>query len=97
VVASREDVLLVPNRALRTQGRNRTVEVLDAEGKTSTRQVQVGMTSEQMTEILGGLQPGDKVVIPTTTTAAPRVGGIGGPGGPVPGGPGGGVVIRQGG
>jgi multidrug efflux pump subunit AcrA (membrane-fusion protein) len=95
VVASREDVVVVPNRAIRTQGRNRTVEVLDAEGKTSTRPVQVGMAGEQITEILEGLQPGDKVVIPTTTTAAPRVGGLGGPvGGP---GPGGGVVIRQGG
>ena len=93
ITQSKADVVYVPNRALRTQGRTRTVEVLDAEGKTSTRPVQVGLANDQITEILNGVQPGDRVVIPTTTTAAVRApgglgggfGGPGGPGGPPPG------------
>ncbi|HXI16450.1 MAG TPA: hypothetical protein VNM48_08765, partial [Chloroflexota bacterium] len=49
---------------------------------------QVGVSNDQLTEILGGLQPGDKVVIPTTTAAAARI-----PGAPG-GGPGGGAAFR---
>ncbi len=79
VSASKEDAVLAPNRAIRTQGRTRTVEVLEADGKTTTRPVQTGLTNEQVTEIVGGLQPGDRVVIPSTTTAAARVPGLGGP------------------
>jgi HlyD family secretion protein len=76
VTTRKEDVVLVPSRALRTQGQGRTVEVLAADGQTTTtRQVQVGVTSDQMTEIVGGLQPGDRVILPTTTAGA-RVPGL---------------------
>jgi HlyD family secretion protein len=99
--AARENTVVVPNRAVRTQGRNRTVEVLQEDGKAATRPIQVGMTNDQLTEVTGGLQPGDKVVIPSTTTAAARVPGLGGPGGAPAGGFGGGpapagnaVVVR---
>jgi multidrug efflux pump subunit AcrA (membrane-fusion protein) len=69
--------VLLPSRALRTQGQGRTVEVLEADGQTTTtRQVQVGMASDQMTEIVGGLQPGDRVILPATTTAGARVPGL---------------------
>ena len=86
VTSAKEDTVVVPNRALRTQGRTRTVEVLSAEGKGEQRQVQVGVSNDQLTEILGGLQPGDKVVIPTTTTAAARIPGAPGGFGGAPGG-----------
>ncbi len=80
VVDQRDNVLLVPNRAVRVQGRNRVVDVL-VDGKPETRPVTVGLSNDQMTEIANGLQEGDQVVIKTTTTVAPRVGGFGGPGG----------------
>ena len=98
VTQAREDTVVVPNRALKTQGRNRTVEVLLADGKTEQRTVQVGLANDQQTEVLNGLQPGDRVVIPGTTTAAPRLGGAGGggfAGGPPAGG--GPVFIQRGG
>lgn len=85
-VTRRENVLLVPNRAVRTQGRNRIVEVM-VDGKPVVRPVTVGLSNDQFTEIANGLQEGDEVVIPSTTTAAPRVsgpGGFGGVGGPMP-------------
>ncbi|MBI2863074.1 MAG: efflux RND transporter periplasmic adaptor subunit [Chloroflexi bacterium] len=89
--ARRENVVLAPNRAVRTQGRNRTVEVM-VDGKTETRTVSVGMSNDQFTEISSGLQEGDVVVIPSTTTATPRVGQAGGFGGM----PGGGVMVPGG-
>ncbi|MBI3973354.1 MAG: efflux RND transporter periplasmic adaptor subunit [Chloroflexi bacterium] len=82
VTAEKNNVVVVPNRAIKTQGRNRAVEVLDLNGKTEARQVQIGLANDQQTEIVGGLQPGERVVIPTTSTAQVRVPGFGGaPGG----------------
>src|SRR6185503_7064829 len=101
VTQARENTVVVPNRAVRTQGRNRMVEVQLADGKSEQRQVQVGLANDQQTEILNGLQPGDKVIIPSTTTAAPRLGGgaggnagFGGGGAPPGGGP---VFFQRGG
>ncbi len=90
VETSRKDnVLLVPNRAIRTQGTNKMVEVISG-NKTEMKQVQTGASNDQMTEIVSGLKQGEQVVIPSTTTRAPtfNVGGagLGGPGGFRPGG-----------
>jgi HlyD family secretion protein len=74
-VAERNNVLVVPNRAVRTQGRNRVVDVVLDGDKTETRTVRVGMANDQLTEVQAGLTEGETVVIPTTTTTAPRVGG----------------------
>ncbi len=88
----RQNVLAVPNRAVRTQGRTRYVEVLVDGGRTERREVQTGLSNDQLTEIVSGLKEGERVVIPGTTTAQPRVptGGFGGPpggfGGPPPAG-----------
>jgi HlyD family secretion protein len=71
-VARVEDVLLVPNRAVKQQGRSRTVDVM-VDGKKETRTVTVGMSNDQYTEITDGLNEGDLVVVTGTTTAAPRV------------------------
>jgi macrolide-specific efflux system membrane fusion protein len=75
------DVLLAPNRAIARQGTERNVEVVDAAGAVATRPVQVGLSNDQVSEIVGGLQPGDRVVLPaarpTTTTAALPAGGLG--------------------
>jgi macrolide-specific efflux system membrane fusion protein len=54
-----------------------------------TRTIRTGVQNDQLTEITDGLEEGDQVVIPGTTTRAPNVGG---PGGAVPK-PGGGAVF----
>jgi multidrug efflux pump subunit AcrA (membrane-fusion protein) len=86
---SRQGVVLAPNRAIKTQGQNKTVQVQTAAGTTETRAVKVGLSNDQMTEITSGVQAGDKVVIAGTTTAAvsptgavPGVGALAGTGGP---------------
>jgi HlyD family secretion protein len=83
VVAERDNVLTVPNRAIRTQGRQKVVTVL-FEGQQMQVPVQTGLASDTATEITSGLKEGDVVVLNATTAAQPRVGGGFG-GGPGPG------------
>ncbi|MCL6650446.1 MAG: efflux RND transporter periplasmic adaptor subunit [Chloroflexi bacterium] len=86
ITEEKEGVLLVPNRAITLQGRNRVVTVL-VNGKEEVRPVQVGMSNEQFTEVVSGVNEGEQVLIKTTSTTAPRIGSPGmGPavgGGPV--------------
>ena len=91
IVDRRENVLLVPNRAVRTQGRQRFVQVESTAGPIQSP-IQIGLQNETQTEVTSGLKEGDKVVIQQTTTT--RVTGPGGPGGPGGGPPGGGPVVR---
>jgi RND family efflux transporter MFP subunit len=89
VTDHKEDVLLLPNRAIRTQGRERVVDV-SFKGETFAVPVQVGMVGDSSSEITAGLKEGDTVVINTQPTNRIPIN-IGGPGG----GPGGGAVIRR--
>ncbi len=66
VVDRKDNVLLVPNRAVRTQGRAKMVEVMAGE-RTELRTVQTGASNDQSTEITSGLEEGEQVVIPSTT------------------------------
>ncbi|MDP2728675.1 MAG: efflux RND transporter periplasmic adaptor subunit [Dehalococcoidia bacterium] len=92
VTQQRNNVILVSNRAIKTQGRNRTVQVLLPNGTTETRTIQIGMSGDTNTEATSGLQEGDKVVIPTTSTTSRGVPGAGGLGGA----PGGGMFVMPG-
>lgn len=83
VYQQRDNILVVPNRAIRTQGRTRTVQVLLPSGATETRTIRTGMSGDQTTEVVEGLQEGEKVTIPTTATTS-QTSGFGGGG--LPGG-----------
>jgi hypothetical protein len=73
--------LLVPNRAIRTQGRNRVVSVQTAQGTVSTP-VTIGLQNDNFSEVQSGLKEGDVVVINTTpTTSSTNNAQGGGPGG----------------
>jgi RND family efflux transporter MFP subunit len=82
VVDERDNVLTVPNRAIRTQGRQKVATVL-FEGQQMQVPVQTGLASDTATEITSGLKEGDVVVLNATTATQARTGGgpgIGGPG-----------------
>ncbi|MBM2810939.1 MAG: efflux transporter, family, subunit, partial [Chloroflexi bacterium] len=86
ITAQREDVLVVPNRAITRQGQDRTVLVNTANGPL-VRKVQVGMSNDQNTEITDGIEEGEEVVLPTTAARASVPGARPGqPGGLIPGG-----------
>jgi RND family efflux transporter MFP subunit len=78
ITQQKDNVLMVPNRAIRTLGRQKVATVL-FEGQQIQVPVTTGMNNDTMTEVTSGLKEGDVVLISGTTTAQPR----GGPGGPV--------------
>jgi multidrug efflux pump subunit AcrA (membrane-fusion protein) len=78
VVDQRNDVLMVPARAVHTQGNQKFVTVL-YKGQSIQEPVTTGLTNDQSIEITNGLQVGDTVVLNQTQT---QTGGGGrGPGG----------------
>jgi len=83
VVEQRDNVLLVPNRAVKTSGKQKTVTVLQ-DGKSTQVAVTLGMSGDTQSEVTSGLNEGDVVVIQQTTTTSsnqggPSAGGLGGP------------------
>jgi HlyD family secretion protein len=95
IVAERQNVLLVPNAAITSEGGQRYVQVLSTTGTTEKRAIKTGVTDYTNTEVTEGLNEGEKVIIPqstkkTTTTTQQQPGGIMMPGvgggGPPPGG-----------
>ncbi len=82
VVEQRENVLLVPVRAIKTIENARTVTALAA-GKQTQVNVTVGYSDDVQAEVTSGLNEGDIVIIqPTTKTSS---GGFEMPGGEPPG------------
>jgi HlyD family secretion protein len=62
ITLEKEDVLLVPNRAIQPIGRRRVVKVVDGR---NIREVEVvtGLSNESETEIVEGLAEGQKILI----------------------------------
>jgi RND family efflux transporter MFP subunit len=80
VVQQRDNILLVPNRAVKTSGKQKIVTVLK-DGKQTQVNVTLGMSSDTQSEVTGGLNEGDVVIVQqTTTTTQSGPAGFGGPG-----------------
>jgi hypothetical protein len=86
----KENVTRVSSSALTTVGDRTTATVLQDDGTTQTVQVEVGLQGDTTTEVLGGLSPGDTVVLPEQADSATDGFSFpaGGPGGAVVSGPG---------
>jgi len=87
VVQQKDNVLLVPNRAIKVTRNQRTVQVME-NGQLVEKQIRTGMSNDQFTEVTDGLTEGQEVAIITTATNQPISGGLGGMFG------GGGTTIR---
>ena len=85
VVQQASNVLMLPNSAITHLGNLAFVNLLGRDGKTQTRQqVQLGATGDQSSEIVSGLNEGDKVVLPQLKApAGAGARGLGGGGGGV--------------
>jgi HlyD family secretion protein len=69
LVQSRNNVLMVPNRAITRQGQTTTVQVVS--GKTTeTRTVTTGLSDSSNTEITEGLSEGEQVLIKSSTSTS---------------------------
>jgi RND family efflux transporter MFP subunit len=65
IIERRDDVLLIPNRAIRGTLENPKVVVLVDE-QAEEREITLGLTDGINTEVLSGLQEGEQVVLPTS-------------------------------
>ena len=63
------DVLAVPNAAVKTDNLGTYVQVLDANGQPQKVSVEIGLANDTYTEIISGLNEGDKVVTQTVTAS----------------------------
>jgi HlyD family secretion protein len=75
VIEEKENVLQVPNRAIRHEGNVKYVEVL-ASTEVQRVAVATGISNDTVTEVTAGLKEGDRVVVttvaPSTTPSGPR-------------------------
>ena len=69
ILQQRENVLLVPNRAVRSVGKTKTVTVVNGE-QSSEVSVTLGLSGDTKSEVVDGLHEGDVVVINQTTTSS---------------------------
>jgi macrolide-specific efflux system membrane fusion protein len=65
IIEHRDDVLFIPNRALRGTWENPKVLVF-VDGQEEEREITLGLTNGVNTEILSGLEEGEKVVLPAS-------------------------------
>jgi HlyD family secretion protein len=65
LTAERPDVLTVPNNAVRQQGGATTVVVYEPSGEQRTVSFEAGLVGPDRTEVLSGLNEGDRVVVPS--------------------------------
>jgi RND family efflux transporter MFP subunit len=63
IIERHDDVLLIPNRAIRGTSENPKVVVL-VDGQQEDREITLGLSDGINTEILSGLEEGEKVVLP---------------------------------
>jgi multidrug efflux pump subunit AcrA (membrane-fusion protein) len=87
VVEKRVDVLTVPTRALRSEEGRTYVVLVGADGESAQRDVEVGETYGEATEILDGLEDGDQIeMMSLPGGGGGGTGGFPGGGGDLPGG-----------
>lgn len=65
IIERRDDVLFIPNRAIRGTLENPTVLVL-VDGQQEERQITLGLNDGINTEVLSGLEEGEEVVLPAS-------------------------------
>jgi HlyD family secretion protein len=70
IYARRDNVLLVPNRAVRIDGDKRVVGILQGD-KVVPQTVTLGVSDDRSTEVLSGLKVGDLIAVPSTSTLVP--------------------------
>jgi len=70
ITGVKQDVIIVPNSAVKTQGDGNYVEVLNSGSTPQQVEVQVGAVNNTDTEIVSGLNVGDKVITRTINSGA---------------------------
>ncbi|HEX8760272.1 MAG TPA: hypothetical protein VF734_09930, partial [Pseudonocardiaceae bacterium] len=58
-----EDVLTVPNSAVRKRGDQSSVTIVDADGVQQQVRFQAGLVGDDRTQVISGLKEGQQVVL----------------------------------
>jgi macrolide-specific efflux system membrane fusion protein len=69
IISQKENVLRLPVTAINPRNGRATVQVVDKDGQTETRQVTTGLKGDDDIEVTSGLEVGDQVVIPAPSGA----------------------------
>jgi len=83
LVDQRKNVLLVPNKAIISSGRDKAVNILK-DGEIEERSIKTDLSDYQNTEVTEGLSEGEEVVIPQKSTKTQTTQQSGGGGGGMP-------------
>ena len=84
IIDTKQDVLLVPNSAIKSSGETNYVEIPNEEITTAAsaasnialqnsprqQQIQIGLANDSYTEVTSGLKEGDKIITQTISTGA---------------------------
>ena len=68
ITDAKQDVLIVPNSAVKSQGNSYYVELTEAIGGVRQQTVEIGLSNDTSTEIVSGLKEGDIVVTSTVSS-----------------------------
>ena len=71
IVDERNDIVLVPNGAITSQGRQTYVQVVSPDGTIEQRTITTGISNWQYTEVTEGLSEGEQVVVAQGTATTP--------------------------
>jgi HlyD family secretion protein len=69
ITDAKQDVLIVPNSAVKSQGNSYYVELTEATGGVKQQTVEIGLSNDTSTEIVSGLKEGDTVVTSTVSSS----------------------------
>jgi multidrug efflux pump subunit AcrA (membrane-fusion protein) len=67
VVAERNDIILVPSRAITREGMTSYVQVQKEAKTTEKRAIKTGISNGSYTEVLEGLNEGETIILPKVT------------------------------
>ncbi|MFC2012920.1 efflux RND transporter periplasmic adaptor subunit [Chloroflexota bacterium] len=79
IVAEANDVLLVPNAAITTEGGQSYAQVITESGDTEQRAIQAGISNYQFTEVTGDISEGEEIIVPEGTSVTPAASSQGAP------------------
>ena len=74
ITEAKQNVLLVPNSAIKYQDDINYVEILSDDNAVEYKQVEIGLSNDIYTEVINGIQAGDKVISSQTTASSSGVG-----------------------
>lgn len=77
ITQKKSDILVVPNTAIKPYQGEKAVQIMDDKTKTVIYQpIKVGLTGDMNTEVISGLNEGDKIIVSSTSTSNSSSGGL---------------------